>query len=267
MHQNGHFGLSLLLLSPLLPVFIINEMYLLGILITFLTAMMCSIPDIDIKLKSYKFSYTGYPVRYWVWIPILKLSVSIMKFAGRYIERVPSDYKIKKVQHRGITHTIWFGISFGIILLLFFSAIMSMINLASIYYSLDIYSRIVANLKTPLIVITFAIGLSGFLAVLFHCVGDCLTPMGVNFYTPNTNYGYTLDLFYAKNEVANRSALPLGLVFMSYAIFTGFSFGHIRSTYLLGGFIILLIFLIPLWLIFVKTRIGKWTYIVYDFLK
>lgn len=268
MHKNGHAGMSLLLSAPFVAIFIILEQYVFAFLFVTLMLTWSGLPDVDIYLQKYKpVSYSSYPIVHWNWIPVLKLSVMLMVFSGKYIDKVPEEYEMESVTHRGLTHSLWFSIAFG-----FFSAVVTSILIlavigADIYFGTNVYMNLTDLFNANPIYLVPLMFTIGFLSIVFHTIGDIFTPTGIHFLTPRTDYGYTFDQFYAKNEVANRSALPLGFIMLSYAIFFGFSFGEINTLYLIGGFIGLFITLIPLWLLFVRTRIGKWVYIIYDYLK
>jgi len=239
-------------------------------MILFLTLILTwsGLPDVDIYLQKYdNVSFSSYPIVHWPWVPIMKMTNYLMLFMGRFIKKVPTDYKMKSVVHRGLTHSLWFSIVFGIVMALFSSTILIASILLERLYGIENYiflEQLFNANPLYLIVLTF---FAAFFSVVFHCVGDIFTPTGIHFLTPRTDYGFTLDQFYAKNKVANRSALPLGIIMTVYAIFFGISFGEINTIYLIGGFIGLFSTLIPLWLIFVKTRIGTWFYLIYDFFR
>ncbi len=266
MHKNGHLGVNLLLSSPFISFFIIYELYVFMIVFLGLILMWSGLPDVDIYLQRYDdVSYSAYPVFHWPWVPIMQLTNLLMNFMGNYIEKVPTDYEMDSVTHRGLTHSLWFSIVFGFIVAALFSIIILSSMAIEIFYGIENYMALQQLLNANplyLMIIGFS---AGFLSVVFHCIGDIFTPTGIHFLTPRTDYGFTLDQFYAKNEVANRSALPLGMIMISYAIFFGIAYGQINTIYLVSGFIGLFVTLIPLWLVFVKTRIGKWVYIIYDF--
>lgn len=268
MHKNGHAGVSLLLTSPLVAVFLVLDLYAVSFVFVTLILIWSGVPDVDIYLQKHEpVSFSGYPLRHWEWIPVLKLTSMVMTFFGQYVDKVPKDYEMKEITHRGLTHSLWFSIAFG-----FFTSFLSAlavigIVVADMYFEMNMYSVILDVLSiNPIYIIPLSF-IMGFLSICFHCVGDVFTPTGIHFLTPKTDYGYTLDLFYAKNEVANRSALPIGIIMMSYSLAFGYYFGQVNLIYLVGGFIGLITVLIPIWLIFVKTRIGKWFYTVYDTLR
>lgn len=267
MHKSGHHGISILLSSPFIPIFIIYDMYIIGSIFLLITISWSSLPDIDIYLQDYgEISFTSYPIHHWIWIPVMVLTYYIMNIFGVFIDKVPRDYDLNSsVSHRGLTHSLWFAIALGLYTSLFTALILIGIYGLDIYYQpIEIYELIntYTTVNYPLLVLST--GIAAFLSVKFHCVGDIFTPTGVHYTTPRTDYGFTLDQFYAKNEVANRSALPLGVITAIYSTFFGIMYGNINTLYLIGGYLILIILLIPIWLIFVKTRIGKWFYFILD---
>lgn len=268
MHKNGHAGVSLILASPFVAIFLVFDLYVVSFLFVALTLTWSPLPDIDIYLQKYEpVSFSSYPVKHWEWIPLLKLTCVIMNYSGRHISKVPENYEMEEVTHRGLTHSLWFSIAFGFVVSIISLVMLLCIFLVDIYSTTPIYSAISDVLKIEpmyLVVLSF---IMGFLSICFHCVGDVFTPTGIHFLTPKTDYGYTLDLFYAKNEVANRSALPVGIIMMSYSILFGYFFGQVDITYLVAGFVGLAVVVIPLWLLFIKTQIGEWFYKIYDFFR
>jgi len=268
MHKNGHLGVSLLLSAPFVSLFIIYELYFFMMVFLTLILSWSGLPDVDIYLQRYdEVSFSSYPIRHWVWVPIMKLTNALMLFMGRFIDKVPTDYEMKSVTHRGLTHSLWFSIVFGVLISILSAALLLALFAIELLYHIETYTTLTQVFNANPIYLVLLVFMCGFLSVVFHCVGDIFTPTGIHFLTPRTDYGFTLDQFYAKNEVANRSALPLGSIITLYAIFFGLAFGEINIIYLIGGFMGLFITLIPLWLVFVKTRAGKWFYIIYDFLK
>lgn len=268
MHKDGHAGISLLLASPIIALFIAFDLYALCVLFVFVILTLTSFPDVDIHLQKFDdVDTSSFSVAFWHWIPVLKLSVFIMTIFGRWIDRVPRDYKLDSVSHRGITHTLWFSLSTCIISTILAAGAFATISVIDLTYDTQIYSTITEVFRTGILGIMATVSLAGILGPAYHVVGDTFTPMGINYLTPQTDYGFTLDQFYANNKVANRSALPLSLITVMYAVYFGAEYGRAETAYLIGGFIGLYALIIPLWLIFVRTRIGKWFYVVYDFFK
>jgi membrane-bound metal-dependent hydrolase YbcI (DUF457 family) len=268
MHKEGHAGMSILLSSPFVAFFVSIELYAVAFIFISLILIWSGVPDIDIYLQKYEpMGFSSYPITHWEWIPLLKLTSVTMNFSGNYIYKVPKNYQINKVTHRGLTHTLWFSIAFGFAISVLTSILIIVIMLVDVYAETNIYVTIYEILTiNPIYTIPLSF-IIGFLSICFHCVGDVFTPTGIHFLTPRTDYGYTFDLFYAKDEVANRSALPFGLIMISYSIFFGYFLGEINTLYLVTGFFGLLLILMIVWMIFIKTRFGEFFYAVYDFLK
>lgn len=268
MHKDGHAGVSLLLTSPFVAAFVALELYAIAFIFVTLILIWSGVPDIDIYLQEYNpISFSGYPIRHWEWVPLLKLTSIIMDFSGNYVDKVPTDYQMDEVTHRGLTHSLWFSIAFGFAISVLTSMLIISVMIVDVYASTSIYATSYAVLQVnPIYTIPLSF-LMGFLSICFHCVGDVFTPTGIHFLTPRTDYGYTFDLFYAKDEVANRSALPVGTIMISYSIFFGYSLGEVNTLYLIAGFFGLLFILMIVWMILIKTQIGELFYAVYDFLK
>lgn len=242
-------------------------MYIIGTIFLFITISWSSLPDIDIYLQDYgDISLQTYPVKHWIWIPVMVLTYYIMMVFGQFIDKVPQDYDLDSpVSHRGLTHSLWFAISLGLICSIITGILLLVVYGVDIYYpTYEIYGTINQYLDVNYYHIIAGVGISAFLSVKFHCVGDIFTPTGIHYTTPRTDYGFTIDQFYAKNEVANRSAFPLGVITATYSVFVGYYYGQFPTLYLAGGYVLMFIIIIPLWLVFVKTRIGKWFYFLLD---
>lgn len=267
MHKLGHHGISILLTSPFIPFFIIYDMYVIGTIFIFITVSWSSLPDIDIYLQDYgNISLRSYPIKHWIWIPVMVLTYYIMRFFGSFIDKVPKDYDLNSaVSHRGLTHSLWFAIALSIICSILTAVLFGLLYGIDMYYpTYEVYGTINQYLNINYYYIIVAVGAAAFFSVKFHCVGDIFTPSGIHYTTPRTDYGFTIDQFYAKNEVANRSAFPLGVITATYSVFVGYFYGQIPTLYLIGGYILMFLTIIPIWLIFVKTRIGKWFYFIID---
>lgn len=264
MHKNGHKGVSLLLSSPIIALLLVSDFFVLAVLFIGITTIWSSLPDVDIHLqKCDDFTIRSVPFHLYPMVLISRFALTLHNLSGRFITKVtPRKQSDLEIQHRGITHTLWFGIAFGIILsLISISILVSVIYFLPAEYTTLVMEFIAAPLPAIIIITLFG----GICAVLFHCVGDIFTPTGIHILTLRTDYGYTFDQFYAKNKVANRSAFPIGLFACGYGTFVGIFHTEVRPIYLVGGFFGLFVLGIPLWLVFVRTRIGKWFYMVYDF--
>lgn len=268
MHKDGHAGVSLLLTSPFVAAFVALELYAVGFIFVSLILIWSGVPDIDIFLQEYSpVDFSSYPVKHWEWIPLLKLTNLLMNYSGNYIEKVPTDYQMEEVTHRGLTHSLWFSIAFGFSVSVLTSIGLILLMAFDVFMDTTLYATLFRILViNPIYMIPLSF-VMGFFSICFHCVGDVFTPTGIHFLTPRTDYGYTFDLFYAKDEVANRSALPVGVIMISYSIFFGYHLGQINTLYLVGGFFALLLVVLTIWMIFIKTRVGEVFYMVYDFFK
>lgn len=107
------------------------------------------------------------------------------------------------ITHRGITHTVWFGIIIGFIT-------------SIIFYLL---SPVLFDQNS--ILIGLYGGFIGFYAVIGHIFADSFTPMGIRpfkkpKYIPNSrifsNKRYSFDFFTAANPIANSLLLVLGVI-------------------------------------------------------
>ncbi len=266
MYKNGHMGMSLLLSSPIVALLLVLDLYFLAGVFVFTTVVWCSVPDVDMPLKNYdSLGIRTVPILLYHYVLVTRLALVFHNLAGKhFMERVePEPQRGFTISHRGITHTFWWASAFGV---LFGGLFATILGLLTVFLSPDIVTVIYGDiLNTSFIPAVLLVTLAGFCAVSFHIVGDVFTPTGIHYWTLRTDYGYSFNQFYAKNEVANRSAFPIGAMGFIYALFFGFSFGEIDHIYLVGGFIALFVIGIPIWLVFVRTRIGRWFYTVYDF--
>ncbi|MFC7322958.1 metal-dependent hydrolase [Halorubrum rutilum] len=113
------------------------------------------------------------------------------------------DMKVPFVNHRGITHTVWFALAVGVA----FGAAGAMLGLRE--------SALAAALVGGLAF------LFGALTIVSHLLADALTPMGIEPFAPVRDDHYTLDLFRAANPVANYGLLALGGVVVAGALVAG----------------------------------------------
>lgn len=126
------------------------------------------------------------------------------------------DLKIPLIEHRGVTHTIWFGVFVGVIIG-GCGAVLALRN--GVSGSIGI----AAGMLSPAMVGALGVGAFGFgvgfLAVVGHVVGDALTPMGVRPYAPVSRASYSLDVARATNPLANYLLLVLGLAVAGGALY------------------------------------------------
>lgn len=257
MHASGHTGVALMLSSPIVLLLIAIDQVAMALLFVGLVSVWSSIPDVDIYIKGKPVRFRSYPVYHWVWIPILKTAVFFMNVGGKYISRTPQSFKLDEVSHRGITHTLWFGLSFGFWAVFVTALIKLGVVVFELYSGQPVFEIFVyATNGVPLLVL-FTVGLAGVLAVVFHCVGDIVTPMGIHFLTPRSDYGYSLDLFYAKNQMANGTAIPLGFIFLGYALGFFVLAEEITLLYTAIGYIALFVVVLPLWVLLIKSPLSR----------
>lgn len=265
MYSSGHLGISIGLSAPVIAVLLFTEQYISAIIFFGLIFSWSSMPDVDIYLKKYELGFRSYPIYHWIWIPVIRVATFFMNIAGNYIDSVPESYNIKKVQHRGITHTLWFALSVGFWLLFVMSLFFVTAISVELLYDYPIATSVSSSVASTALLL-FIVPLAGFLSVCYHCAGDAITPMGIRYLTPSTRKGFTLDFFRAKNKIANRSAIPLGSIFILYVLFVWLSW-EISMWLFIGILALLYIIIPPFWILFVTTPIGKWFYKIYDALR
>ena len=113
------------------------------------------------------------------------------------------DTRVPFVEHRGITHTVWFallvGVAFGIV-----------------------GAAVGFRGGVPEAILFGGAGfLFGAVTIGSHLLADALTPMGVRPYAPVRDDEYTLDLVRAANPLANYALLGLGLIVVTVALVAG----------------------------------------------
>ena len=113
------------------------------------------------------------------------------------------DMRIPGIQHRGITHTVWFALVAGI--------------------SLGVGGVVLGSSSGALV----AVGLGAFgflvgtLTVGAHLLADALTPMGVRPLEPVDDREVSLDVAKAANPLANYALLSLGIAATGLAAVAG----------------------------------------------
>lgn len=156
MRKEGHLGVSMLLAVPCTLGLAVYGFPESGLLFGVVATLLFWVPDIDIALQ---------------------------RMTGS--DGIPLVRRVVSISHRGITHTLWFGLAVGIVL-----------SLAGFYAESQLYSLVL-----------FGAGVAG---ITFHAIGDVVTPSGVSYipFVGNTS----LDLFYYDNTVANLGFLGAGFV-------------------------------------------------------
>jgi inner membrane protein len=122
-----------------------------------------------------------------------------------FLTPVPDwDHRIPFVEHRGITHTVWFALLVGVLLgAVCFQGARTVAGLQAAYGSPELLGG-------------FGFGI-GTLAILSHLAGDVITPAGLEPFQPVSGRHYTLDLVGAANRVANAGLLILGVFAVAVA--------------------------------------------------
>ncbi|RAW46855.1 metal-dependent hydrolase [Halorubrum sp. 48-1-W] len=113
------------------------------------------------------------------------------------------DARVPFVEHRGITHTVWFAVAVGLLF--------------------GLVGGAVGTEGGPVTTVTFAV--LGFVlgagTVVSHLLADVITPMGIRPYAPVRNDHYTLDVVRAANPIANYVLLALGVAVAGIAVLAG----------------------------------------------
>lgn len=114
------------------------------------------------------------------------------------------DLKISFIKHRGYSHTI--------IGALFIGLIIGVATFISYIYIINIISTFGLEMQYTAPMFAGMGFIFGFYGSLTHYAGDIVTPMGLKPFAPFSRKKYTLDLFYAKNKLANGGSLFLGFL-------------------------------------------------------
>jgi len=113
------------------------------------------------------------------------------------------DHRLPLVEHRGPTHTVWFGLAVAI--------------------TTGVLGVVAGGQRGPLA--AMGLGALGFvvgeLAVGSHIAADALSPAGVEPFAPLRTDWYSADLVRAKNPVANVALLVLGVLTAALALAVG----------------------------------------------
>jgi len=113
------------------------------------------------------------------------------------------DMRIPGVQHRGITHTVWFALLAGIVLGVA-GGLLGSSSGAIATAGLSVFGFLV-----------------GTLTISAHLLADALTPMGIRPLEPIDDLEITLDVAKAANSVANYALLALGIATITVAAVVG----------------------------------------------
>lgn len=170
MHATGHLGVNALLYAPFLYSLLAIGEPKFAILAGAIFMIGAKLPDEDIRFDQ---------------------------------GMNPSDSllpKIIPIQHRGVTHTLWFALVVGA-------------AIAGVLY-------FIPSSYPPFLLANFGF-LVGFLGIIGHLLGDVVTPMGIEPFAPISRTNYSLGLFYAKNSLANALFGIIGLLLCGLAAVSG----------------------------------------------
>lgn len=176
MHNRGHLGVTLILLSPILFYLLVNEYLFTAFYATLLALLCTTLPDIDLKFQTKS--------------TILHRTPVIRRF-------------VPNIRHRGITHTIWFA--------MFIGTLSAGVSTGLLYWN----EVIVFLPETQFIVLSFGLG---FVSVLFHVVGDMITPRGINPIHPVSYKNLSIPVSLAGNRFANEFFSVLGFLLFIYTM-------------------------------------------------
>lgn len=102
------------------------------------------------------------------------------------------DMKLPLVEHRGLTHTVWFALAVGAVL-------------GALGLLLGAQRGVLAALGLGAFAATL-----GALTTVSHVAADALTPAGVRPFAPYREDFYSYDVARASNPIANAGLLVLG---------------------------------------------------------
>jgi inner membrane protein len=125
------------------------------------------------------------------------------------------DQRLPRVDHRGITHTIWFAVVVGVVLYG-----VGIVGTRVVAHGLGDWGLQLPQQFAPTTVGGF-FGVVGVVIVLSHLVGDWMTKMGIRPYIPLSRHKHRLGLVYAKNRVANGVLYGVGLLTILGSFFVG----------------------------------------------
>lgn len=181
MYKKGHIGIGLIVYSPFLLFLLAFGFEYFAIVFGAIFIFLSTHPDIDVKLQN-KTSFLRKD-------SLRKLIPFLDKF-------------LNITQHRGITHTIWYAILWGLICS----------SLAFLVIDIDSF------LDIFFIVFSFFIG---FMGIVSHLLGDIITPAGIKPLYPVKDKNYTFDLTKAKNPFYNHGLFLSGIFITLVTLYLG----------------------------------------------
>lgn len=125
------------------------------------------------------------------------------------------DHDVPLIDHRGITHTLWFALAVGAI----GGGVGWWLGVSGAGAAvLGLAPGAVVDAPEGVVLGAFGFGVGTF-AILAHLLADALTPSGVPLLWPLSGRRYTLGLWRADNAVANYGLLALGAFSVAIAVF------------------------------------------------
>lgn len=261
--------MNMLLSGPIIAALFLLEQFIPAIVFMVLVVHWSSLADVDVYINKYDaFNFRSAKIRHTPYVVLVSIALRLNNLASRVSSRVKYiDRTGYSVSHRGITHTIWFAISVGVMATLL-AAVLTGIAVAGIVYAgyeqqgLELLGSAM-EFGHPA-VFFFSIFLAGFLSIIYHSLGDIVTPSGVGFLQADESI--SLDRFRFDNEFANRSVLLFGNISILCGIGAPLLYiaGEIPLLFVIGGLVSIYFVFFPMWLILPRTRVGDWIIYIYD---
>ena len=160
------------------------------------------------------------------------------------------------ITHRGITHTVWFAMFFGVLYAGFVFGGM-------IYFGIE---EVLTYTTVSLWEVLAFSWFTGFCVIMFHILGDVITPMGVKVFSRDNRGGFSLNFVLAKNRIANETSIVIGLLSLVFvAVLTQYPHLHyLQSLPSVLIFCVGYVGLFGLWLFISTTRVGKFFYRIFS---
>jgi inner membrane protein len=187
MYADGHWGINLILFSPVAFALTALNMYTLLVFTIMCVLFIARRPDDDMKLQ--------------------RITSRLRSFPGL-------SYIVPQITHRGITHTVWYATVWGIL-------VGTVTALFSVYGPMQV---VFTPESMQLGIFGFYGFFLGFLGIVGHLLGDVITPSGIKPFYPIRETKYTLSLVYAKNKPANVLLFLVGAILWGVAIYTGLAY-------------------------------------------
>lgn len=229
MYKSGHLGISNLLYAPIAATMILTNpltniphipFALLGLFVIGYTA---SLPDIDMQLKNESTAPEKGPLGYVEYIVKMVAIIGVpvvlyYLFEPQPVETLGMNGAIlfgvgilgiftilvvattwrafKSISHRGITHTVWFALFIGATsMCIGITAATTLAYIGGINISAEPFGSFYS--VTSIIAFGLYCGFLGTIGIIFHFIGDMITPTKVAPFYPYSNkrYGRELELF------------------------------------------------------------------------